>query len=274
MRKLNLLYIMFCFSLITQAQLQEENFNATTLPDGWSISNTISDCSWEFGYSKNLPFINPKTPIKLPTGSVVFNDNKCGSFKNNVLTLEGPEIDLLAKGVVNAEIELTYNHQAFVGSGNFMVDVWNGNNWQTILTVTDDSPAKNSGKISTTSTIDISAYINDAFKVRFVYDDQNTRTYGVALDDYKLINTAENLTQEILQGELIHFPNPVNDNLNFYSDKNIKAVDVFNVLGQKVYQTRPNSLQPKVEMSHLPSGTYIVNVLVGTKTNTFKIVKQ
>lgn len=274
MKKLNLLYIIFCFSFIAQAQLQEENFDAAALPEGWSVSNTISGCSWEFGYTKDLPFINPANPVKLPTGSVIFNDNKCGSFKNNVVSLEGPEVNLVEKAVVNAEIQLTYNHQAFVGSGKFMVDVWDGANWQTVLTVETDSPAKNSEEMSTKSTIDISDYVNSAFKVRFVYDDENTRTYGVAIDDYKLINTNESLTDQILNDGLIHFPNPVIDDLNFYSGKEIEVVDIYNVLGQRVYVVKPSSLSPKVNMSHLPSGTYVVNVLVGTKTSTIKILKQ
>ena len=267
MKKLNLLYIFCCLSLLTQAQIQEENFDADTLPDGWSL-NTSTKCSWKFGHTENLPFINPATPVKLTSGSVIFNDNKCGPFINNVLELHGPEVDLSASGVFRASIEVVYNHQAFVNSGIFMVDVWDGNEWQRVLTVSDDSPAKGSNDIATTSTIDISDYINSAFKVRFVYDDENTRTFGVAIDNYKLINTA------IGSGGFVYYPNPVIDDLNIRARENISKIQVFNAIGQLVMSRRLNELATKLEMGTLASGMYLVQLEAGTVKENFKVFKK
>jgi hypothetical protein len=265
MKKLNLLYIICCFSLMTQAQIQEENFDAASLPSGWSVNNSTA-CSWQFGYSENLPFINPATPVKLTSGSVVFNDNKCGAFINNRLELEGPEVDLSAAGVFKASIEIVYNHQAFVNSGNFMVDVWDGDDWQNVLTVSDDSPAKGSNELATTSIIDISDYINSAFKVRFVYDDEDTRTYGVAIDNYKLMDTAP--------GGFVYYPNPVNDDLNIRARENISIINVYNAIGQLVMTKRPSEIATKLEMSTLASGMYLVQLEAGTLKENFKIFKK
>jgi len=262
MKKLNLLYICCCLSFIMQAQIQEENFDAATLPAGWSVNNN-TECSWKFGHNADLPFMNPTSPVKLTSGSVLFNDNKCGAFKNNVLQLEGPEVDLSATGVIKAAIEIVYNHQTFVNSGNFMVDVWDGNEWQNVLTVTGDSPAKGSTDIATTSTIDISDHINSAFKVRFVYDDENTRTYGVAIDNYKLINTAESASDELALNGFLYFPNPVNDELNLLANEDISSIIVFNAIGQRVLSKRPSSLATKLEMGNLASGTYVIRVKTG-----------
>jgi len=273
MKKLNLIYIFCCLSFITQAQIQEENFNATTIPDGWSISNS-TECSWKFGYSEDLPFMNPVTPVKLSTGSVLFNDNKCGMFKNNVLELEGPEVDLVTAGVISADIEVVYNHQAFVDSGNFMVDVWDGSDWQNVLTVSDDSPAKESNEEATTSTIDVSDYINSAFKVRFGYDDEGTRTYGVAIDNYKLINTAESATEQLTESGFIYYPNPVNNLLNLRATKAISHINVYNAIGQRVLSQKPGNLFTRLEMSTLADGVYIVQVKTGELFENIKIVKK
>ena len=267
MKKLNLLYIFCCFCLMTQAQIQEENFDAATLPSGWSVNNNTA-CSWKFGHTDNLPFINPEAPVKLTSGSVIFNDNKCGAFINNRLELKGPEVDLSAAGVFKAHIEIVYNHQAFVNSGNFMVDVWDGDDWQNVLTVSDDSPAKGSNEIATTSIIDVSDYINSAFKVRFVYDDENTRTYGVAIDNYKLINTAENA------GGFVYYPNPVNDDLNIRARENISIIKVYNAIGQLVMSKRPSEIATKLEMGTLASGTYLVQIEAGTLKDNFKVFKK
>lgn len=266
MKKLNLLYICCCFSLMTQAQIQEENFNATSLPSGWSVNNSTT-CSWKFGYTNDLPFMNPTTPVKLGSGSVIFNDNKCGAFKNNVLKLEGPEVDLLTEGVFKAAVEIVFNHQAFVNSGKFMVEVWDGDNWQNILTVSDDSPAKGSTDIATTATIDVSDYINSAFKVRFVYDDENSRTFGVAIDHYKLINTAP-------EGGFVYYPNPVNDDLNIRARENISSIMVYNAIGQLVMTKRPSEIATVLEMSTLASGMYLVELEAGSLKENFKIFKK
>ncbi len=266
MKKLNLLYICCCLGLMTQAQIQEENFDAATLPSGWSVTNN-NECSWKFGYTDNLPFMNPATPVKLGSGSVIFNDNKCGAFVNNKLELEGPEVDLSAAGVFKAAIEIVYNHQAFVNSGNFMVDVWDGDDWQNVLTVADDSPAKGSADIATTTTIDVSDYINSAFKVRFAYDDENTRTYGVAIDNYKLINTAPT-------GGFVYYPNPVNDDLNIRARENISIINVYNSIGQLVMSKRPSEIATKLEMGTLASGMYLVQLEAGSLKENFKIFKK
>ncbi len=273
MKKLNLLYICCCFGFITQAQIQEENFDATTLPTGWSVNNTTA-CAWKFGHTDDLPFINPATPVKLTSGSVIFNDNKCGAFKNNVLELQGPEVDLSAAGVIKADIEIIYNHQAFVDSGDFMVDVWDGINWQNVLTVSDDSPAKGSSDIATTSRMDVSDHINSAFKVRFVYDDENTRTYGVAIDNYKLINTAKSATNLLATNGFIYYPNPVNDRLNLQATEDISSITVYNSIGQRVLSKQPSALSTKLEMGNLASGVYIVQVKAGKLKENIKIFKK
>jgi hypothetical protein len=273
MKKLNLLYICCCFSLLTQAQIQEENFDATTLPAGWSVNNNTA-CSWKFGHTDDLPFMNPATPVKLTSGSVIFNDNKCGAFKNNVLELQGPEVDLSAAGVIKAAIEIVFNHQAFVASGNFMMDVWDGEEWQNVLTVSDDSPAKGSNDIATTSSIDVSDYINSAFKVRFVYDDENTRTYGVAIDNYKLVNTAEAATDLLATNGFLYYPNPVNDRLNLQATEDISSINVYNAIGQRVLSTQPSALATKLEMGNLASGVYMVQIKAGTLKETIKVFKK
>jgi len=273
MKKLNIFYIICCLSFISQAQIQEEDFNAATLPDGWSVNNSTA-CTWKFGHTENLPFINPATPVKLTSGSVIFNDNKCGSFKDNLLVLEGPEVDLMEQGVYKADLEIVYNHQAFVDSGNFMVDVYDGETWQNVLLVSNDSPAKGSNDYATTSVIDVSEHINSAFKVRFVYDDENTRTYGVAIDNYKLINKAKAGSDRLLANGFLYYPNPVDDRLNIQAVEDISSINVFNAIGQHVMSKQPSAVTAFLDMGYLASGFYIVQVKAGDLNENIKIFKK
>lgn len=273
MKKLNILYIICCLSFISQAQIQEENFNAATLPNGWSVNNN-TECSWKFGYTENLPFINPRTPVKLMSGSVIFDDNKCGAFKDNLLELQGPEINLIAAGIIKADIEIVYNHQAFVNSGEFMVDVWDGEAWKNVLMVSNDSPAKGSSDSATTSIVDVTDYINSSFKVRFVYDDEGTRTYGVAIDNYKLINTAKAGSEKLAENGFLYYPNPVIDRLNIQAIEDISSINVYNAIGQHVMSKQPSAILTKLDMGNLASGFYLVQMKAGKKIENFKIFKK
>ncbi|MCF6346890.1 MAG: T9SS type A sorting domain-containing protein [Flavobacteriaceae bacterium] len=277
MKKLNLLYILFCVGFISNAQIQEENFNGNSLPSGWSATTPTSGCTWQFGYTGNLEGSGSgSSPIyaSFASGGVIFNDDDCGLDKNNYIELEGPTVDLVAANVVSAGIELVYNHQTFGVSGNFMVDVWDGSTWQNVLFVDADDTAPNTGT-SQTANIDVSAYINSSFKVKFIYDDENTLTWGVGVDNYKLLNTATANIGDLVDLGFNYYPNPVVDDvLTLQANEEISIINVYNMIGQKVIAKKPITLESKLNMENLPEGMYIVNVAIGKKEGSFKVIKQ
>ncbi|MCX7552185.1 fibronectin type III domain-containing protein [Xanthomarina sp. F2636L] len=71
-----------------------------------------------------------------------------------------------------------------------------------------------------------------------------------------------------------YYPNPVSNTLNLRSVKNIQNVAVFNLLGQEVIRTAPNTAISEVDMSSLQAGTYFVKVTVDNATKTIKVVKK
>lgn len=273
MKKLNLLYILCCFGFISQAQIQQENFNAATIPAGWSATTPASGCTWQFGYTGTLPGTDPN-PTTFTSGGVIFDDRACGDFLNNVLELEGPAIDLVTAGVISAAVEIVYNHQTLANDGDFLVEVWDGSVWQNIFTVSGDAPPFNSGT-NETSTIDVTPYINSAFKVKFIYDDENSFTFGVGIDDYKLLDTAVADISELEGFGFNYYPNPVTQNeLNLHANEDISIINVYNSIGQRVISKSPSALDSKLEMHMLATGVYIVQVAIGNKKGTFKIVKH
>lgn len=275
MKKLNLLYIIFGICITTvSAQIQQENFNGNSLPSGWSATSGPTGCAWQFGNSESLIGSGFTNPASFASGGVIFDDNTCGEFINNVVELEGPTIDLVAANVVSAGIELVYNHQTFGISGNFMVDVWDGSAWQNVLFVDGDDTAPNTGTNQTTN-IDVSTYINSNFKVKFIYDDENTKTWGIGIDNYKLSNTAVANIGDLVDLGFNYYPNPVvNDILTLQANEEISIVNVYNMIGQKVIAKKPITLESKLNMQNLPEGMYIVNVAIGKKEGSFKVIKQ
>ncbi|MBF6607651.1 MAG: fibronectin type III domain-containing protein [Flavobacterium sp.] len=71
-----------------------------------------------------------------------------------------------------------------------------------------------------------------------------------------------------------YYPNPVKDVLRVKHSGIISAISVFNVLGQQVIIQNINATESSVDMSALPSGTYIVKATADGVSKTFKVVKQ
>lgn len=71
-----------------------------------------------------------------------------------------------------------------------------------------------------------------------------------------------------------YYPNPVKDILNISYIKDISAVSVYNLLGQEVLVKSINNKNALINMSALPSGTYMVKVTADNLVKTVKVIKQ
>jgi hypothetical protein len=70
------------------------------------------------------------------------------------------------------------------------------------------------------------------------------------------------------------YPNPVTDVLNLTSSSEITLITIFNVLGQKVMEGKPNSAEVKLDMSALEEGIYVVYFQSNTVFKIIKILKR
>ncbi|WP_177762458.1 fibronectin type III domain-containing protein [Flavobacterium sp. I3-2] len=76
------------------------------------------------------------------------------------------------------------------------------------------------------------------------------------------------------KNELKYFPNPVDDVLTIsYSDV-ITQIEVFDLLGKRVQTLQTNENEVKVDLSNLPSGTYIIQLKTDSKQQFVKIIKR
>lgn len=81
-------------------------------------------------------------------------------------------------------------------------------------------------------------------------------------------------SQNFIESNFKVYPNPVKNILNLSYSKEITAVEIFNMLGQKVLLKNLNTTQGQIDMSNLNSGNYIVRLTVDGLVKTIKIVKQ
>lgn len=70
-------------------------------------------------------------------------------------------------------------------------------------------------------------------------------------------------------------PNPASDRLTISNNGPIEAVELYNLLGQRVaVQNAGMQREMVMDVSFLSSGTYLLNVKIDGKTGIFKVIKE
>lgn len=73
---------------------------------------------------------------------------------------------------------------------------------------------------------------------------------------------------------LTYFPNPVNDNLQINNGQLIDKVEIYNILGQKVFENSYQESNITLDLIHLPTAIYQVKITAYNQEKTFKIFKK
>jgi Secretion system C-terminal sorting domain/GEVED domain/Ig-like domain CHU_C associated/Fibronectin type III domain len=115
------------------------------------------------------------------------------------------------------------------------------------------------------STIGTTYYINVGHYSGFTNSPEGPFTIAV---------TQNLATDSFDNSNFTFYPNPVKDVLNLSYSENITKVQVINLLGQEVRTNSMDATQAQVDMSNLPSGTYLVKVTANDKVKTIKVIKQ
>ena len=71
-----------------------------------------------------------------------------------------------------------------------------------------------------------------------------------------------------------HFPNPIIDILNLSYKDPINSIEVFNVIGQRVFSATYNSNLIQLPFSEFKAGIYVVKIKINTITKIIKVVKN
>ncbi|HLS30299.1 MAG TPA: T9SS type A sorting domain-containing protein [Flavobacteriaceae bacterium] len=70
------------------------------------------------------------------------------------------------------------------------------------------------------------------------------------------------------------YPNPVKNQLTLKAGEQIESVTVYNLLGQKVIKSNPNTLQTQINMENLQAGIYLMRVTVNNMQKSFRVIKK
>ncbi len=165
-----------------------EEFEGSSAPAGWSTVINSGTSDWTFG-SGTMPNSDP-----FPTNAVIFDDDAADPAELNNVTLLSPMYDLTG-GVTTASVSYDYSLDILTGGGETLaVEVYDGTAWQQIaLYDADVIPPTNSGAM------DVLAYANADFQVRFTYDDDSGAwAWGAGVDNFQLDYAIPPTTTEVI----------------------------------------------------------------------------
>ncbi|MGB3343972.1 MAG: HYR domain-containing protein, partial [Aequorivita sp.] len=149
-----------------------EDFEGSTIPSGWTTVIHAGSRDWTFG-SGAMP-----TGGNFASNAAIFNDDAAGSGNVNKATLLSPVYNIA--GSTTTSISFDYALQEFAGDGTLTVEAYDGTAWQQLLFVDTNTSPTNSGPI------DMAAFVNDNFQVRFTYDDEGGWGWGAGVDNFVL----------------------------------------------------------------------------------------
>jgi hypothetical protein len=152
-----------------------EDFNAGSLPTGWSNDTLGGSYGWEFGLDgSSLDAGNNNLD---GTNFVYFDDDAIGSAESgNHVELVTPSFDNSTEPITYLEFDYNFRQYGAIND-SFYVDVFDGSSWVRVYSVWQDDCGNYTATSCNTNfphaNIDISSYANANCQVRFGYFDGN-----------------------------------------------------------------------------------------------------
>ncbi|MDH7444456.1 carbohydrate-binding protein [Aquimarina sp. 2201CG14-23] len=193
--------------------------------------------------------------------------------------------------ITKADLQFTIFSDA--GNGNITIHKGNNNNWTETNLSNANKPGKGSQlgtlnanfPIGSVKTIPLKISQISGNKLSLILNALSGNDFAFASKENgsvaapKLIITyTSSRDNDTNQDDVKIFPNPVTNFITFSRDMTGKKIKVFNTTGILVQEIVLTTDRNTVDMSNLPSGYYIINVLDTSKANkiitTKKVIKQ
>jgi len=271
MKNIGLLILALILSHTITAQIQEENFSSSEIPEGWVYENESSAAKWQFGYTGVMPHSGPTIESEFLDGAVLFNEGGNGESSTDQISLISPVVDL--SEIEEAQIEVTYNLQVEQNKGKFIIEVFDGEAWKEVFNQETASP-KNTGK-NEIVLLNVSDFLNDAFQVRFVYDDEgDVVAQGLGIDHFKIkdLSVVDRQYEEILGAiNVLNLPENV---LVLDANEKLGKEENFDNIAAHMHNTELTTDSIMYNISEFKNGTNMFRVQEETNVGSYKALKK
>ena len=267
MKKLSM-FVALLWSFQTMvAQLQQENFDISGLPDGWTSINLNSSRDWQFGYNGVMPHSGPTIQSEFSSGAALFVREAQGNQSSEIINLTAPPVDLTE--ALGARIEVTYNLQVSEDKGTFSIEVFDGTSWQQVF-FQDSSSPKNTG-LNEMVSFDVSDFANADFQIKFVYDDEGSEgESGLGIAHYRLIESSDFELGALSDLKFNRYVHPTDNVLVLDANGQIEELDVLDSLSG--HSREYESFDRSHETQKLPSSAVLFRENTGEMLGSYKVL--
>ncbi|MCD4791761.1 MAG: T9SS type A sorting domain-containing protein [Bacteroidales bacterium] len=162
-----------------KAEFLNESFD-TEIPATWLVTNTgTHTISWEW---------NDGTNGMGSGGNAFINSDGAGGGVTVAGILTSPTVD--CSGATDLYLGYLVNHQDYAGDGVLNIEVFDGTDWQLVNTITDDYGVF--GGIGIYDELNVTAYANANFAVRFDWTDEGAWAWHCIIDEVVVYSPAAN----------------------------------------------------------------------------------
>lgn len=217
MKKLLLFAGLFA-SLQMTSQIWSENFNAATgLPTGWTQLTAATDGGWAVNTATGLS----STYFTVPTadGKVIgTNDDACDCDKSNDFIMS-PAIDLTGASTPYLLFDYFYFNGTYNGSTEVLtleVSTDGGTTWAVVQELAGVGAWTNTA-------VSMTAYAGQTVQFGLRYNDDAGWMFGVALDNFQMIEPDLTIIDAIVSDAAVGVENPAVPTVNFGYSKYISG---------------------------------------------------
>jgi len=165
-------------------------------------------------------------------------------------------------------LELVYSTN-YPGSGNPSSYTWNAVPNVSINTPTGSS----SPSVQEITNVDISAISQSAYLAFKYYSNGSPTRWNV--DDFSIISSNGTSVDSFEKENIISiYPNPTTNIFTVKSKTSIDHIYLYNLLGQEIFTSTPNTEKTTINLSNFDFGSYIIKISTETKTKVFKVIKR
>jgi hypothetical protein len=123
--------------------------------------------------------------------------------------------------------------------------------------------------------LDLSSYASSSVQIKiFAQSGTEVVDNDFFIDDFSVTSTSLGLEDVNTSSNFTYFPNPVNNVLSIKAQASIDSITVYNMLGQTVVRSTPNTTTTAVDMSGLQTGAYFVQVAINNSIETVRVIKN
>ena len=231
--------------------------------DSWTQIYEVNNMSWTYETS-------PSTGGWLPGSSGAYEGTKFANYPGtshnfDKTKLVSPVLDLSA--VTDPSISFYYRNPFWSPDQNWLRVFYRISDTDPWIQITEF----HSDVVPWTSSGDI-ALPDPSATYQIAIECETDYGYSTTVDS--LVVTGTLGVNHFLKSTVSFYPNPAENILNFSSHEIVSDINVFNLLGQKVLETKVDSNQGQIDISNLASGNYIVRANAQSGTQLFRVVKK